>query len=252
MSQQYADAATWASWGFEVFPLKGKAPLTRHGHKDATADQSQIESWWERWPSANIGARPAANVVVLDIDPRHGGDTTWRNLNRGKSLPKTFITRTGSGGLHVWFQLPHKSAVNKTAGEGIDIKTRRGYLVMPGSIHPKTGREYVVQEFQLPENLPVLPAHLHRAVFRPPARPARIPTPLIDKEGRAAELIQNVANAAPGTRNDALNRSAFIAFRRGLNIDEELASAAACAGLPEPEIMRTINSARRAAGEVAA
>ncbi len=243
----------WASWGLEVLPLKGKLPLTRHGHLDATTNQAQIENWWRRFPTANIGARPSPGVVVLDIDPRNGGDATWHDLNAGRELPATLVTRTGSGGLHIWYTLPHAGDVKATAGEGIDIKTHQGLLVMPGSTHPDTGRRYEVESWHNPDALPTLPEHLHRYVFKPPARPMRvIPTALNRAATGGASLIQGVADAAPGTRNNTLNRAAFIAYKNGLNIDDELADAAAAAGLPEPEIMRTLASARRAARGVAA
>lgn len=252
-TQQYADAATLAGWGLEVFPLKGKAPLTRHGHKDATTNQAQIESWWTRWQHANIGARPAANVIVFDIDPRNGGNSTWRRINKGKYLPATLVTRTGSGGLHIWFRLPYSAPVNKTAGDGIDLKNHRGYLVMPGSTHPGTGRPYVFQSWHDPNQLPELPKHLHRYVFRPPAKvQAVIPRAVSSSGNLAGRLINDVAAAQSGSRNETLNRAAFIAYKYGLDISEELASAAACTGLSEPEIMRTLASARRAAQEVAA
>ncbi|MGJ4070752.1 bifunctional DNA primase/polymerase [Corynebacterium macclintockiae] len=249
----YADAAALAAWGLEVFPLKGKAPRTRHGHKDATTNQSQIEAWWKRWPTANIGARPAENMVVLDIDPRNGGNATWNRLNQGKELPTTLITRTGSGGLHIWFQLPYTAPVAKTAGDGIDLKTHRGYLVMPGSTHPTTGDLYTAQSWHDPNHLPTLPQHLHRHVFRPPAAPRRVIPHALTKTGDlATRLINDVATAPSGARNDALNRAAWIAYKNDLDISEELACAAACTGLPENEILRTIDSARRAAQAEAA
>ena len=33
----------------------GKYPRTAHGVRDATTTKTQIESWWETWPRANIG-----------------------------------------------------------------------------------------------------------------------------------------------------------------------------------------------------
>ena len=64
----------------------------------------QIERWWTRWPTANIGARVFKGHVVVDIDPRNGGTDTWAELTDGHHLPTTLTTRTGSGGLHYWFK----------------------------------------------------------------------------------------------------------------------------------------------------
>lgn len=76
----------------------GKHPRTVHGHLDGTTDEEVIGRWWARWPSANIGlvTGAASGLVVLDIDPRHGGDLSLENLEaeQGK-LPDTVESLTG-------------------------------------------------------------------------------------------------------------------------------------------------------------
>ncbi len=39
----------------EACQRPGKHPRTVHGVRDATTSKTQIESWWEKWPSSNIG-----------------------------------------------------------------------------------------------------------------------------------------------------------------------------------------------------
>ena len=76
-------ALAYAVLGWAVFPCKprGKEPLTRHGFKDATTDGVVIESWWRRWPDANIGvATGHGTFCALDVDPRHGGDAALDEL----------------------------------------------------------------------------------------------------------------------------------------------------------------------------
>ncbi len=62
----------------------GKHPRTKHGLKDATTDKESIRSWWDEWPDANVGivAGAESGLVVLDVDPRHGGDESLRRLER--------------------------------------------------------------------------------------------------------------------------------------------------------------------------
>ena len=43
-------------------PRPGKYPITRHGVKDATADQEQIDDWWTEHPDANIGIATGQRV----------------------------------------------------------------------------------------------------------------------------------------------------------------------------------------------
>ena len=38
--------------------------------------------WWAGWPQANIGARVPASLLVLDVDPRHGGLGRLAELER--------------------------------------------------------------------------------------------------------------------------------------------------------------------------
>src|SRR5262245_410311 len=62
----------------------GKHPngsLAPNGFKDATTDEATIRSWWKWHPNSNIGT-PTVGRVVLDIDPRNGGDDTLAELER--------------------------------------------------------------------------------------------------------------------------------------------------------------------------
>src|SRR5271156_3703645 len=92
-----------AHFGFAVFPCRprGKTPLTDHGYKDASKDPAQIQKWWDRCPDANVAIATGAisRIVVLDIDPRHGGDDTLEALQtRYCRLPETPMVLTGGGG----------------------------------------------------------------------------------------------------------------------------------------------------------
>ena len=49
---------------------------TGNRHQQRRADADEISDWFRRWPDANIGIVTGAvsGLVVLDIDPRHGGE----------------------------------------------------------------------------------------------------------------------------------------------------------------------------------
>lgn len=244
ISPQHQSAVKLAGWGFKVGPLNGKIPLTEHGHKDFTTNMDQVAAWWTRWPNANIGARVFKGHVVVDIDPRNDGETTWGELNRGQKLPETLTTRTGSGGLHLWFKLPSNKEVRGAAGPGVDLKTHRGYLVMPGSYHPETGGLYVCETWAEPA---VLPAWLHSPVFRPTA-----PRPQPRSSGPGGHgLVGAVEQATEGNRNNTLFWAACRMLDEGLDLLEEIVGAARNIGLTDGEIARTLDSAEREVSGVA-
>ena len=121
LSQQ---ALKYAQRGYPVFPLysiqngrcdcgdsdcksPGKHPRTQNGFKDATTDPIQIRKWWSRWPDSNIGipTGEASGFLVLDVDPRNGGDQSLSDLlDQHGQLPSTLTQRTGSGGTHYIFR----------------------------------------------------------------------------------------------------------------------------------------------------
>lgn len=233
-----AAAHRYARHGFPVGPLRGKAPLTPHGMKNFTTDLGQVQRWWEQYPGANIGVRPPVGWVVLDIDPRNGGADTWEQINHGHTLPATIVTLTGSGGWHWWFRLPYAGDIRGSAGEGIDVKTHRGYLVMPPSIHPDTQGLYLVQQWVQPRMVPQLPVWLRKHVYRPLLVPRRA------GDSPGAGLVGAVAAAAEGQRNRVLFWAACRALEDGADLEQELTDAARGIGLDDTEIMATLNSAR--------
>jgi Bifunctional DNA primase/polymerase, N-terminal len=139
-----APALELAEAGWPVFPLTGKAPLTVHGFRDASCDASQIRLWWERWPRANIGIAVPKGMVVVDVDPRDGGNETLAELERRHGhLPPTLEVSTGSGGRHLWFKHPTDRLLQRDLGAGVQTRVGgKGYVVAPPSVHPETGRPY--------------------------------------------------------------------------------------------------------------
>lgn len=148
-------AQRYAGLGYSVFPLHwivgqccscrdtecrspGKHPLTPNGVKDATRDSDLIDSWWQRWPGANIGMAmgAASGVFAVDVDPRNGGNITLEDLQlkHGK-LPDTIEALTGGGGNHYLFRFEADRALPGKLGAGIDVKGEGGYIVVEPSDH---------------------------------------------------------------------------------------------------------------------
>src|SRR5215471_2450593 len=109
-----ADAAVeYASRGMAVFPLepREKRPLSDlapHGFHDATTDTERVRYWWRQSPDANVGLVCAPNLMVLDVDPRNGGDGALEDLFMGAPQYgfETLTSLTGGGGRHFVFVHP--------------------------------------------------------------------------------------------------------------------------------------------------
>jgi len=151
------DALCYASRGWPVFPCRrrGKEPLVPGGFKATTTDPATIRSWWRRWPDANIGlatGRPSG-LIVLDVDPRHGGDETLLDL---PPLPHTVECLTGGGGRHVYLQWPGFAVRCRpnAFGPGLDLKADGGYVLLPPSVHP-SGRRYTWELSSHPDDTPI-------------------------------------------------------------------------------------------------
>lgn len=148
-------ALEYAKMGLPVFPCrlrdegphqKAKAPYTEHGFKEASANEHQIKSWWANYPDAIIGmpTGKASGLIVIDIDPRHGGDHSVEHLtSKHGELPDTLTAITGGGGTHYYFKYPGRElrCSNSKLASGIDVKADGGYVVVPPSGH-QSGHNY--------------------------------------------------------------------------------------------------------------
>lgn len=226
-------ALDYARKGWSVLPLNGKVPVTAHGVDDATRDPRIITDWWTRWPGANIGARVPAQLLVLDVDPRNGGDVAALG-----ALPQTLTASSGrmDGGMHFYFLRPTGEVSSSRLPKGIDLKLN-GYMVMPPSLHPETGLPYL----WCSHDAQPLPAAL-RELLRPPVR---VPRPMV-RRGDSTGLVAFVATQVEGNRNDGLFWAACRAVEDGTldELADELVRAAVATGQTEHEARRTVESAR--------
>lgn len=239
----------------------GKHPRTRHGLHDASSDERTIRSWWARWPSANIGLRIIPGRFVLDVDPRNGGDVTLAEYERRYGrLPTTVQAHTGGGGGHYFFKYSGPK-LKGSAGRGLDVKQDGGYVLVSPSNH-RSGVRYSwipgrgPGEAEIAEAPHALLTLLSKESLSPRGQAVAVPiraagTRYAQKALASAQA--RVAGAPEGTRNETLNREAYGMGRlisAGALMDGEvqevLKTAAAEAGLPGPEVERTIANALRA------
>ncbi len=130
-----------AGEGVAVFPVgPDKAPLVTGGFHAASTVKKTVRAMtgWTM-PGVMIGCQPAANEVVIDVDPRNGGDNT---LALFPALPRTRTTKTRSDGRHYWLTIEPGTEMRGKLGPGIDVKRHgKGYVVIP----PSAGYSYVVK-----------------------------------------------------------------------------------------------------------
>lgn len=240
-----AHALKLAEKGFEVFPLRpdGKEPLlpakdVDGGFYAATADPVRVAEWWRKWPEANIGLRPAADVLVLDLD---SPDVLARLHAEGRELPETVTVQTGRG-VHYYFR--HRiEGLRPRIGllPSVDVKTRDGYVIAPPSRHPNGG---TYRWGERPANgVAEAPGWLVELLAAKPERPEEKP--------RATGILDEALSGLPeGQRNDGVYR--YACRLRGLGVDRreaevlvEEAARRAEPPLAMAEVRRCLDSAWR-------
>lgn len=255
----YASALGYIGRGWAVFPL---APLSKlplipkaeggRGFHDAATNPAQIQAWWERCPRAGIGIRtgPASGLLVLDVDGEVGQESLRRLEDIYGKLPVTLTARTGRGGRHAYFVCPDGDLRNSAGrlGDGLDTRAAGGYVVAPPT-PVKTGR----YEWLNPGTALAVPPRwlVGKLTRKATVNMVEVPRDLaLNIANRVLrERAEAVMSARAGTRNDTLNRSAFVCgqiIAAGVlderEVESVLLESARRAGLADAEIIPTLAS----------
>jgi hypothetical protein len=143
MNAELARAAlAYARRGLRVHPCRPgeKLPLLDDWPHRATLDPRRIESWWRRWPIANVAIATGGDprLLVVDIDPDAGGEASMAALETEHgAVPTTAEVITPRGGRHLYFILPSGRPMPGNSagriGQGIDTRGHHGYVLAPPS-----------------------------------------------------------------------------------------------------------------------
>ena len=136
-------ALALASKGFHVFPCEenGKLPVIKDFPNRATRDADQITKWFDG-TNRNIGISTTRfgddqALCVVDVDvkgDKHGDQTILQLELAGNEFPVTLEQSTPSGGRHMVYTTPDALRQGVAVlGDGVDIRSRGGYIVGPGS-----------------------------------------------------------------------------------------------------------------------
>jgi hypothetical protein len=227
---------------------RGKRPIVRwQKYQQHLPSEEQLRAWLRRRPDANLAIVTGAvsGLVVLDVDPRHGGIASLSRWERQHGeLPNTLEAQTGGGGRHLYFAHPGGELRNRVGlAPGLDLRGDGGVIVAPPSVHPSGGRYRW------------LPGHAPEE-----ARPAPLPGWLLEiARGEAPGSNstnpgwrQRVSDTVPaGQRNEAI--ASFTGHLLWHGIDPDVArelllcwNRAHCRPpLPDDEVTRTVESIMR-------
>lgn len=200
-------ALQYADDGIPILPLDGKRPLKRsRGYKSATTDKTEIRRLWRERPSANVGGvmGKVSGLVCVDVDGAEGERALIDLLG---TVPKTLEVRTHKG-RHLFFSYPDDGRrIQQKIGlrPKLDILGDESYVVLPPSLHPKTGERY---KWVGTDVLAPLPEALIAALSDTPGRRQETKTPQWLRE-----VLKGVKE---GKRNDACARLAGYYLAKGL------------------------------------
>jgi RecA/RadA recombinase len=192
----------------------GKHPRIENWGPRATSDAGQVRDWWAMYPDSNVGVVAGHELpgggflVILDVDPRNGGDESLQVLvSELGPLPETACAISGGGGPHYYLRSPVPLPSCKP-GPGLDLQAGAGethnQVVAPPSLH-KSGRRYEWELSSDPrDGVPIAPLpeawleHIQRGM-RQAGGPATFEpgAPILDGDGgqngigRKATLISH-------------------------------------------------------------
>jgi hypothetical protein len=249
-------AKDYGAAGFPVVHLVPgkKVPRLKGGYKSATTNQAAIAKLWADYPTANVGIATGekSGLLVVDVDPRHGGEATMRQWQSSGWLPDdTPRARSAHGGWHFYFRLPEKlkNAPSKRVADGVDIKANGGYIVAPPSKLADGGQyswEVPLSQEALREPPPGLTEFLAETLWAR-KRPAAGQAPPPAQGRNDAELLP----IPEGSRNMELTRLAGKLRADGLSVKAiqaalQVVNQERCQPpLPEDEVQRIAQSIGR-------
>ncbi len=113
----------------------GKHPMNMAWQKSAPMSAADVQATWDvpRPPNLGIATGRESNLWVFDIDPKNGGMESMAALVAEHGpMPATFVTETGSGGFHYYFEYPEDIELRNTSeliGPGLDTRASGGQVV---------------------------------------------------------------------------------------------------------------------------
>jgi hypothetical protein len=248
--------------GWRLYPAsrRTKKACFPNPTAQATHDLNTLAAWQREYGPCNWRVvMQGSGIWAIDLDvPSHDhaadGVAAFAELVRDNGpLPPRPATRSGGGGMALFFRHNGQRIIRKTGTPSPGIDPRAGGLsvTIPPSVHVTTRRPYrwIMPPWEL--SPPDAPAWLLK-LLEPPPEPEYRRAPIDTSDAARSRLYRAagaVADAQPGQRNDVLNRRAYqigTLIGAGLLGEQEaigaLYGAARAAGLDHAEAKATIRS----------
>ena len=255
--------------GYAIIPLNAygsgkdpKAPAIKNWVNAAFTTATEVESWWSKSPTSNIGILcgnlgKGTGVVVIDCDEHPDRDESGlKTLNDYEKdhgeLPETLVAITGSGGMHFLYRtdrnIPKSEDKTEDKRVGIDIRADGSYIVASPSVHPN-GKAYEWQDW--PWDMEPTEADDDVIEFiEYVQRESKAETSRVNDARKDGEVLSLVLPEVTreGSRDDTLFR--YASSERARNVPYEAVLAAAhklnegfMPPLPDSIVIQKVNSA---------
>jgi hypothetical protein len=202
----------------------GKHPAIDSWQTAASTDLTVLRDWFSG-DRHNIGVVCGpSNIVVVDVDPRNGGNETFQALTAELGeLPDTVTADSGGGGTHLIFRRPPGDLVSKL-GNGVDLlRDARQFLVEP-SLH-SSGVTYRWRAGHAPDEIGIarLPDAWVSRIQRPAPSRAWTPPPISDaaRVERARKYLARIPGAVSGDGGHTQTFNAVAVVMFGFDLDAD-------------------------------
>ena len=180
----------------------------------ATRDEAQIRKWFSVARNIGISTTSYGNgkaLLVVDVDNKNGkdGDATILGLElEGMEFPVSLEQSTPSGGRHIVYVVDHalKQGVD-VLGSGLDIRSRGGYIVGPGSTIGGKAYQQINGHGHLTDAPEWLVSRIGRAVERAPN--ANVMVDGVDPSRAETRALKYLETAPVAIENQGGDMTAF-------------------------------------------
>lgn len=137
----YDYAKLYSSLGWSIVPVKRgtKYPALESWkeYQERKPTEEELKTWFEGKENIGIGVITGkiSNLTVIDND-------LYKPDAVDLKLETPIVAQSGAGGKHGFYQYNPKVSTFKNEEKAIDSRSEGGFIVLPPTIHPSTGKEY--------------------------------------------------------------------------------------------------------------